>query len=202
LVYCLLNKYLTRQNTTASLGRVTRARVRGVISTQTMNKLLVLILLLLSFDSVSKEPNFDSDQAIVIAGVGRHDFEFEEISTGETFIIKGGKKYKDNYFTVSPGRYYLKSIDPIFSNSDNLIYDKPENCDHSFIIKEGHVTYLGEWLIDTYQEIRHELNWTIKRDYSTKYLKKMKKRNKSLSNLPLVISNEEGKTLSISWEKI
>jgi hypothetical protein len=151
---------------------------------------------------VSKGPSLESGQAIVIAGVERHGFEFEEISTGETFMIKGGKKYENRYFIVNPGRYYLKSIDPVFSNSDNLSFDKPENSDHSFLVKEGYVTYLGEWLIDTNQKIRHELNWTIKRDYSTKYLKKMKKRNKSLSKLPLVISNEEGKTVSISWEKI
>jgi hypothetical protein len=167
-----------------------------------MNKLYIFLLLVISFESVAKEISLSANQSIVIAGVGRHDFQFEEISSGETFTIKGGKKYKYKYFVVNAGSYYLKSIDPIFSNTDNLNFDKPDNAMHSFSIQEGSVVYLGDWLINTSQEIRHELNWDIKRDYSYKFLKRMRDRNKSLMSLPLVISNEEGKNLSVSWERI
>ncbi|MEM7358953.1 MAG: hypothetical protein AAF431_07645 [Pseudomonadota bacterium] len=167
-----------------------------------MNKYFVLLLILFSTDLVAETITLEPDEAVVIAGVGRHDFNFAEMNTGETFKIKGGKKYKYKYFLVKAGNYYLKSIDTIFSDIDPLEYEKPKDTNLFFKIKSGTVTYIGEWIIDSRDNDRIAILFEITRDYSFKYLKKMHNRNKELSSLPLVVANEEGKSLSIDWEKV
>jgi hypothetical protein len=167
-----------------------------------MNRFYILALLLFSTVSVAREVDLLASQAIVIAGVGSHSFTFEEISTGETFTIKGGMKYKYKPTIVTAGKYYLKSIDLIFTSFEELNYDKPEDDELFFNIGAGNATYIGDWLIDT--EVREvgKANWEIERDFSYKYLKKVSKRNGYLTRYPLTIANEQGKAISISWKEI
>lgn len=167
-----------------------------------MHKLYIFLLLIWSTNAIANDIELKTGQSIVIAGAGRHDFLFEEIFSSRVFTVRGGKKYKYKYFVVDSGNYYLKSIDPIFSNVENLNFEKPDNNSRTFQIPEGKVVYLGDWIIDNNQELQHVLTWNIKRDYSYKFLKKIWRRNESLSSFPLVISNEEGKMISVSWNDI
>ena len=175
-----------------------------------MKKIYIVIFLLFTSSSWSAEIELATNQAIVFAGVDRHSFQFEEVSTGDTFTIKGGKKYRYKHFVVKSGKYYLKSIDVVVSGMskyeipkiDRINFDKPEDIALSFNIKEGSVTYLGDWIIDMAQKRLSDLSWKVHRDYSYEHIKKIRKRNPNLASFPLIIANEEGKALSVAWDEI
>lgn len=165
-------------------------------------RIFCIFLLLFSLNSFAKELKLAEGESIVMANVGRHSFKFEEVSTGKTFVFRGGDKYKYVTKRVAAGKYYLKSIDPIFPQYDKLEYEKPKGQNGVFNVGPESVTYLGDWVVSTEVKKAHKLHWAIERDYSFTYLKQMLNRHKHLDQYPLVLSNEQGKMVNIPWEKI
>ena len=180
-------------------------------------RLLVFLLMAILINEVSAdEQALSQNESFILADAGIHRMTFEELNSGEIFVIRGLKlpstqqfegsqaneKHLPKLVKVKTGKYYLKSITPAFSNIGVRRFKKTE-CDGCFfLLQPGAVSYLGRWNVDLEYKSRNKVEWHIQRQYSYENLITLKQKNTKLTELPLFVANEEGKVLKIDWKEL
>lgn len=127
--------------------------------------------------SAGMRPELDPGEGFVVVkteGTGK-ELLFQRFQSKDSFTVT--RRAKATMIPVKAGRYYLRSITSIYNHVVVQVNDEPREPSQTILIREGAVTYLGDWTIDDYIEDQ-ALRYSVRLDFNSTTVRSVLKRHR------------------------
>lgn len=160
--------------------------------------ILFFLLVISSEKTFAVDSALGGEQGYVLVSSSFEDVRFlifsKYRSKGKFTVNRDARLIK-----VPAGKYHYKSAVSIFQNVTFYAFDEPDTDLHTFEVRAGAVTYIGNWVLAR-KDIRNDIDWDLTVEFPPEPMLRAKRDFPWVKSYPLYVAKTGSPPLELSWD--